>query len=161
MRLHWKKRGMEALGVGKQFSRTWMEAFDMYRNCAPIPTNLQWDREMKGMASGIRGDVLISDDYDECQWTRTILARPAKDSLFADGKDIVDQDMGFLLPWSELVKCIPRSEVLTPKTGLVIDPDIISDGSCKTGTGSWKGQSISVTVIHPSSILIVRPIVEN
>jgi len=81
-------------------------------------------------------------------WVRELVAHPAKDGEFVSGSDIVDSKTGWILPWSEVIKLIPASELSGKKKGLFIDPrDIVTE----------RGK----TIVLPASIILLHPFIQT
>jgi hypothetical protein len=112
------------------------------------------EKGMKLPSNALHDDYLVmTDEWQAIRdlypaWARELIAHPEKDGIFVPGKDIVDSETGWILPWSELVKFAQLSELSGEKKGLFIDPkDIIDD----------KGRMI----VLPATIVVLHPFIQE
>lgn len=57
-------------------------------------------------------------------WAKEVLVYPEKGGRFQKGRDIVDSQTKWVLPWGEVAKMVSPESIIGPNVGLFVDPGI-------------------------------------
>jgi hypothetical protein len=87
---------------------------------------------------------------------RETLVYPNTDGKFEKGRDIVDSETGWVVPWSEIAKLVSPESIIGPKVRLFVDPGIEEEN---VQVEKYKGKN--AVVVHPQSIVSLHPFIQE
>jgi hypothetical protein len=120
----------------------WLRARKLTKDKGGLPSNVLHDNYLVRTQNGKQ----ISEFYP--LWAKELLVYPRINGKFKKGRDIIDSEIRWVIPWSEITRLISPESLIGSKVGLFVDPeDVTVDNRRK--------------IVHPKSAKLLTNFIQE